>query len=357
MSTLSGIPQNAYITTGNGQICLNWQIVAGATSYSVQRSTDGVNFTNLAVPSASVYIDSTCVVGTQYWYQIASISIAGTSGYQAYGTNGLVLSITPCLPGQITLGYVRQQSKLRADKLRSQFLTDDEWNFNINQSAYELYDLLVSKYGEDYFFAPPLLINLTGLDHYPFPDGSNYAGAPALLKLNGVDVNISGGAPGPNAGWVPLARSNWSDRDRFTTFPGQAGALNNVNQLSYRPMGNNLYLFPSNMNQTIRLWYVPIMVQLLLDTDMLAFSLSGWSEYVIVDAAIRAYVKEESFDQANVLVGFKQKLIERIEYAAQNRDVGQPNTVSNVRSVMGDPGFSNWGFGGGGFGGSGFGGF
>jgi hypothetical protein len=48
-------------------------------------------------------------------------------------------------------------------------------------------------------------------------------------------------------------------------------------------------------------------------------------------------------------------LIERIEVTASNRDVGQPNTVSNVRATMGDPGFSSWGngFGAGGFGGSG----
>lgn len=356
MSLLSAIPQSAYISTGNGQVCLNWGIVAGATSYSIQRSLDGVTFSTIATPVVNLYVDATTSPGVLYYYQVASISVAGTSGYQAYGTNGLTLSIIPALPGQIPLGYLRQQSKLKADKLMSQFLTDDEWNFNINQSAYELYDLLVSKYGEDYFFAPPLLINLTGLNSYPVPNGLLYSAAPALLKLNGIDVNISGQSNSPNAGWVPLARSNWSDRDRFTTFPGQAGALNNVNQLSYRPMGDQIFFFPANMNQTVRIWYVPILAQMLLDTDMLPFSISGWSEYVITDAALKALLKEESYDQANAMSGLKVQLIQRIEYAAQNRDVGQPNAVSNVRSVMGDPGFSNWGMGGGGFGGGGFGG-
>jgi hypothetical protein len=249
-------------------------------------------------------------------------------------------------------------TQLRADKLNSLYLTTDEWNFNINQSANELYDMLVVKFGEDYFFAPPLIISLTGAQSYPLPNGSNYpvngSFAPALYKLNGIDANVSGYALGPNAGWVPLARSNWSDRDRYTTWPGQAGALNNIYQMSYRDMGNNLFLFPANTNMVIQIWYVPILTQMLLDTDMLPFSISGWSEYVIIDAAMKAMIKEESTQKWQALALTKKGMIERIEVAAANRDVGQPNAVSNVRATMGDPGFSSWGngFGGGGFGGS-----
>lgn len=349
---MAGVPQNAYITTGNKQNCLNWDIVSGATSYSVQRSLDGVTFSTIATPAVNLYLDTAVTVGVQYWYQVASIAAGPIiSAYQNIGTNGLALSIIPSLPGQVPLGYLRLQAKLRSDRLQSQFVTNDEWNFYLNQSAYELRDLLTSKYGEDYFLAPSLLVPLTGIESYPLPNGSNYSNAPALLKLNGIDVNISGGAPGVNAGWTPLSRSNWSDRDKYTTFPGQAGALNNVYQLSYRVMGDQIFFFPANMNQTVRLWYIPMMTQMLLDTDMLPFSLSGWSEYVIINAAILALLKEESLEQAASLKILKDELIQRIEYAAENRDVGQPNTVSNTRATMGDPGFSNWGMGGGGFGG------
>lgn len=119
-------------------------------------------------------------------------------------------------------------------------------------------------------------------------------------------------------------------------------------------MGSNLFVFPTNQNQLIQLWYVPIMSQMLLDTDMLSFSFSGWSEYLIVDAAMKAMIKEESFDKWQALNQDKQVLIQRIETTAPNRDAGQPNSVSNTRETMGDPGFSGWGNGGG-FGG-GFGG-
>ena len=345
------MPMNVVLQTGNGQNFLTWPLVAGATSYSVQRSTDGITFSALGTSPTSNYLDSTVSVGTNYYYQVASVSSGGTSSYSA----SYPISITPCLPGQINLGYLRYMSQLRADKLNSEYLTQDEWNFNINQSSDELYDILVSKYGDDYFFAPPLQIPLTGQQAYDLPNGANYSGAPACYKLNGIDANISGGSTGPNAGWIPLSRFNWSDRDKYTTYPGQAGALNNIYQMAYRPMGDKFYIIPTNQNMLIQLWYVPMRTQLLKDTDMLPFSISGWSEYIINDSAMKAMVKEESLEKWNALSASKAALLDRIESIAANRDVGQPNTVSNTRSTMGDPGFSNWGngYGGGGFGGGG----
>lgn len=349
-------PSNVVLQTGNGKNLLSWNIDAGATSYQVQRSPDGVTFTNLgSAVLVNSLIDVTAIVGTNYYYQVNAINISGPSAF----TPSYPPSITPCLPGQINLGYLRYMAQLRADKLNSEYLTTDEWNFNINQSAGALGDILTSKFGDDYFMAPPLIVPLTGLDFYPLPDGSNYpiAGAPspAMFKLTGVDANVGGqAASGPNAGWLPLARSNWSDRDKYTTFPGQAGALNNIYQMSYRLMGSNIWIFPSNQNMTIRLLYVPIQAQLLADTDMLGFSYNGWSEFIINDAAMKGMVKEESLEKWNALNAANEKIELRIETMAANRDVGQPNTVSNTRSTMGDPGFSNWGqgygFGGGGSG-------
>lgn len=340
------------LQTGNGRNLVTWPIVAGASSYSIQRSTDGINFTVVGASTAPNFIDSSVVVGINYYYQVASVNASGTSAY----TPSYPLNITPCLPGQMNLGYIRYLAQLRADKLNSEYLTVDEWNSNINQSIFELYDILTTKFGDDYFLAPALNIPLVGLEQYPLPDGSNYKGAPAIFKLTGVDANLYGGGIGVNQSWIPLARSNWSDRDKYSTFPNQVGVLNNVYQMSYREMGQSIFIFPVNTNQLIRLWYVPIMNQLLADTDMLPFSFTGWSEYIIVDAAMKAMVKEESLDKWNTLNASKQVLLERIETTAANRDVGQPNSVSNTRTTMGDPGFSNWGGSfGGGFGGSGMG--
>lgn len=349
MALLSAIPINIILQTGNGQNFITWNLVAGAINYSVQRSVDGVNWTTIASPAINNYLDNTVSVGISYFYQIASVSAAGTSPYSPSYPS----SIVPCTPGQINLGYIRYLSQLRADKLNSNFLTTDEWNSNINQSAYELYDILVTKFGDDYFLAPSIIFSTTGAKNYPLPDGAlqflNTATntttvAPALYKLVGVDCGVAVG----NNAWVTLPRFNWIDRNRFVYPQLQANALGVFN-LSYRQMGNQLWFIPNpSAGQFIQVWYVPVLSQMLQDTDMLSFDISGWVEYVIVDAAIKALQKEESFDAANVLMTQKAALLERISTTAANRDVGQPNTISNTRQNTGF--YESGGFGGNGSG-------
>lgn len=357
--SIASIPQKVVLTTGNGQNYLSWQQVAGAITYSVQRSLTGLigSFSTVANPAVNNYLDTNVTPGIQYWYQVASTNGAGTSSYNGIGTNSLPLTIVPCLPGQINLGNIRYMSKLKADKSKSNFLTDDEWNFNINQSANRLYDLLITKYGEKYFFAPPLVFSTNGTDVYPMPDGSNYSNAPALYKLAGVDCSSGSAAANNGNAWFTLPTFNWMDRNRFNTL-NLAGTVTSVFGLSYCQQGNNIYFqpFPTNA-QSIRLWYIPMLKQMLLDTDMMAFSISGWSELVIVDAAIKALMKEESFEQASAMIEERTGLLERIEETAPNRDVGQPNVITNSRNGAGDPNFGSLGsWGSGGFGPNGFGG-
>lgn len=359
MASIANIPQNVVLTTGNGQNYLTWSQVVGVTSYIVQRSLTGLlgSYSTVATPAVNTYLDNTVTVGIQYWYQVASVNAAGTSNYNGIGTNSLPLSVVPCLPGQINLGFLRYQSKLRADKIHSNFLTVDEWNFNINQSATRLYDLLITKYGDRYFFAPPLVFSTNGTAVYPIPNGSNYSGAPALYKLSGVDC--SSGAASANNGnaWFTLPTFNWIDRNRYNTLE-LAGTVTSVFGLSYCWQGENIYFIPQPTNaQSIQLWYVPKLTQMLQDTDMMPFSISGWSELVIVDAAIKALIKEESYEQAAALINERTGLLTRIEETAANRDVGQPNVISNSRAGAGDPNFGALGaWGSGGFGPAGFGG-
>lgn len=335
MSLFSAIPANVVLQTGNAQNLVSWSLVAGATSYSVLRSVDGVTFTVVGSPTMPTFLDTTVSAGVLYYYQVASVSAGGTSPVAPSSP----ASIVPCLPGQINLGYLRYQSKLHADKLNSNFLTLDEWNFNINNSAKELFDILVTKYGDDFFLASPYTILTTGAKAYSLPDGSatfavNGVTPPAVYKLIGVDCGVAVG----NNAWVTLPRYNWIDRNRFVYPQLQANALGVFN-LSYRQMGNQLYFIPNpSAGQYIQIWYVPIWTQLLQDTDMMSFSVSGWDEYVIVDAAIKALLKEESYEQAGALQTRKAALLERIEVTAANRDVGQPNTISDTR---GNTGFGN----------------
>lgn len=70
--------------------------------------------------------------------------------------------------------------------------------------------------------------------------------------------------------------------------------------------------------------------------------IAGWEEYVIIDAAIKAQIKQESDIQPLLLQ--KQAMKERIEAMAEGRDVGQAQHVSDVLGANAF-GFDNDGFG------------
>lgn len=355
---------NVVLQTGNGQNFITWNIVAGATNYVVQRSLDGVAFTTIASPATNNYLDSIVSIGTNYFYQIGVTAPLAPTQFTLSQPN----SITPCAPGQINLGYIRYQCRLRADMLKSNFVTNDEWNIEINQSAAELYGLLVSKYGEDYFLAPLQVFATNGQAFYPLPDGTNYlntngipdpAGkpAPACYKVYGMDLNGYGAQLNNATGWISMSRFNQADRNKYNFLLGAAS--NTVSgqycQFQYREMGTSIEILPVNSGQYLRLRYVPIAAQLLQDTDMLPYSYSGWHEYVVLDVAAKSLAKQQLFDQSMELMNRKQAMLERIETEAANRDVGQPNTATNSRNMLGDPNFGGgwsggmggWGTGGG----------
>lgn len=325
-------PQNVVVQQGNGQVFISWDIAAGATSYPVLRSTDNVTFTSLATATSNQYTDTTGSIGTEYFYQIKSTNLDGTSG--ATTSDGIVPSIT----GNDCLGSIRLQAQQRADRVNSNFVTTAEWNNYINQSAFELYDLLVTLY-EDYHIAEPFIFQTDGqTTNYPLPNGvlTNFNGTVAkpYYKLLGMDLGLTNN---DNA-WVTLKKFDFIQRNRYV-YPNITSTYMGVFNMRYRVMGNKVNFIPTpSGGQYVRMWYIPRMERLLKDTDMLD-GVSGWTEYVIVDAAIKAMQKEES--DVSALMMQKQALIERIEASAMNRDAGQPDKISSTRN----DGSGNWGSG------------
>jgi len=343
------VVQNIILQTGNGQNYLTWNFITGVSSYTVQRSTDQITWTTVGSPTTNKYLDAAVSIGTEYFYQVSS----GT-GYSPSQPN----SITPCAPGQINLGYIRYQAQLRTDMLKSKFVTMDEWNIEINQSAAELYGLLVQKYGEDYFLAPLQVFSSSGQQFYPLPDGTNFlningmpnasgTAAPACFKVHKLEVNSFGANVTNITGWVPMSRCNAADLDKYNLLLGSGSTFvaGQYCNFQYREMGTNLAIIPANSGQSFRLWYVPLAKQLLQDTDMMPYSYSGWHEYVVVDVASKSLDKKQFADQAARLDARKEALMLRIETEAANRNVGAPNTATNSRSMTGDPNFGGGMFG------------
>jgi hypothetical protein len=330
----------------------------------------------------------------------------------------------------MTLPELRLATRQRADMVNSQFVTDQEFNSYINASYFELYDLLVQKYGNDYYMKEYSFQLQTNVTRYDLPDD--------FFKLLGVDLRISDGPDG----YVSLRPFTLAERNRYSTANVQTWI--GVTNLRYRISANKLWFTPSpNMGQTIRIWYVPRLKALVdpvtltvaqqpesgdlftvdsnyIDTfgalgattfqtattiaeainnngwgveatvsgNVITFELStassvnfgvenpaqsavsptvqtrlvlngssmsgdtltadgvsGWLEYVVTDAAIKALQKEES--DTTTLQFQKAALIKRIEAAAENRDAGSPATIADVQWTNGTWPFGN-GFGGGG---------
>lgn len=226
----------------------------------------------------------------------------------------------------ITLAELRTQSRQRADQENSEFVSDSELTSYINSSVAELHDLLVQSYGSDYF----LELN----EFSTVANQQDYDLAADFYKLRGVDAKLNG------SDFFTLKRFNFNERNRFEGFG--IWSLTGIAHVRYRLMGNKLRLSPMpDTNVDIKVWYIPVATKLVADGDTLD-DLNQFAEYVIVDATIKMLQKEES--DVTVLFAQKAELKRRIETAAQNRDAGESESVSDVHAENND--FFYWRSGG-----------
>jgi hypothetical protein len=317
-------PQNVYVQTANGQVLISWDRVVGVSSYDVQRATDQISYSNVASlsPAQTEFLDDTVVSGTQYYYKVAGVNASGTGAYST------PQSVVPVKPGEMSLGQLRLLAKQKADRVNSNFVTLPEWNTYINQSYFELYDLLVQKYGNDYY-VQSFTFTTDGSQSYALPDGVNNDAALAFYKLLGIDAAVG-------TGWLTLKKYEFIERNSYV-YPQITTNLLGIAGMRYRLVGTSLQFIPTPAGgQTIQVWYVPRLTAMLRDTDT-CDGVSGWTEYIAVDAAIKALQKEES--DVSILMVQKQALIARIEAAAENRDAGEPERISDFRGTA-----QNWGY-------------
>ena len=235
-----------------------------------------------------------------------------------------------------TLAQIRLAAQQRCDRVNSQFVTTAEWGSYINSSAVQLYSIIIEKFGDDYSSAPPIRWLTDGLtERYQLP--------PDLFKLLGVDLLVTPNQPSYRLTVYPFNRGQ---RNKYSPWniPISYGMLSN---LHYKLDGKYLWFTPfPAAGQYVQIQYIPTFTQLVQDTDVLNTGvLAGFDEYVVLDAAIKAMVKEES--DASALAAQKQEIVDQIEIAAENRDAGMPAVVTDSNwSDMWWPG------GAGGYGGS-----
>lgn len=309
--------------------------------------------------------------------------------------------------GLIQLGAVRTQAQQRSDQLNSGFITAVEWNSMITASYKELFDLLITSYGDDYMIANPYRFSTSsGVTLYPLPDGSTTTDsvsglvAVPLYKLVGVDLMVTT-APDSR---ITLKRFEFTERNNYQQ-AAQTSYVGGATPIRYRILGANLQFAPTPLGgQNMQLWYIPKPTNLqpivvgsatsasavvtVSDTTQLAVGMtvtdmvvpqggtqvvptgttivsiasgvsftmsavalasapnylfaaysdattfdgiSGWEEYVVLDAAIKGVVKEESDPSA--LMAEKEAMRQRIMATAMGRDASLPSRVSDTQSI------------------------
>jgi hypothetical protein len=211
----------------------------------------------------------------------------------------------------MTLAEIRTLVRQRADMEGSQFVTDAEVNKYINASYAELYDILVSRF-DDYFSTTATFTLSGGANSYALPSD--------FYKARGLDLQVNG------SDWATVRAFNFQERNaRGRATSRLAYGFRNV---TYRVMGSNLKFLPEdNAAGTYRFWYIPRFTPLASDSSQMGDVLD-FEEYVVVDAAIKCLIKEESDPSA--LMAIKEQLKQRILSMAADRDVGEPEKISDV---------------------------
>lgn len=282
------------------------------------------------------------------------------------------------MPNRVALYDIRQNVRRRADMENSTFCTDSEVDDYINHAWHELYDILIQKYEEDYFLKSSNISLAASTDSYDLPDD--------FYKVRGIDFQLN------TNDWTPLQRYRFTQRTRapetlkfvynfkyriqgekifFTPIPSSSDTV----RVWYIPnprfvettsptvisrgstttwtadpknfavddyvKGFNFTATTGNYNVVQKVTAVGAAT---ITTDFnssgtsdpltygeitsMVDAYSGWDEYILVDAAIRCMIKEESDIQP--LLVQKDGLLKRIVEASSQRDAGEPMRVTDV---------------------------
>lgn len=231
----------------------------------------------------------------------------------------------------VTLANLRNSARVRSDLRVSSIFSDGDFNDAINGSISEVYDLQVLAWGENAFLTSSVFPLVSGQQLYTVPQN--------LYKIFGVDWAQAAGNP-----YITMENYEFNERNRLnsvnlniSTYPGGTnmrycyyGSSNNglSQSLSFMPI-------PNAANQ-IQLWYVPSPTPLVNDSDSFNFY-AGFDEYVILDAAIKACVAEET--DVSMFMAQKSALYERLRDSITHKDVNNSHSVTDVENLN-----DGWGF-------------
>lgn len=212
----------------------------------------------------------------------------------------------------IQLSELRTAAQRQADMENSSFVSDAEWNQYINDANSEMFDIFVTQY-EDYAISTTTINVVANTESYALPSD--------FYKLRGAFVKNGNTR-------IRLEKFNLDEIADWTNESVQEPYWGTA--LRYRILGSNIYFSPMPQGaQTVELFYVPEVTKLSSDTDTLEYpTVNGWEQFIILGAAIRARIKEESNVQELMIL--QQQTKNRIMEAASSRDAHRPQKVRDV---------------------------
>ena len=210
----------------------------------------------------------------------------------------------------ITLKQLRELALSRADMVESNFRSTIDLNYMINKSTEELYDLIVGVYENHY------------IKEIHMSTSNNTLVLPSdFYKLIGLDFKMS------NDTYYNVSSFNFNERNTKNNVLSYN--LYGINDIKYKIIGNSITLIPTDRSQgEYRVYYIPRCEELSLDTDTLTHDLDTYSEYIVIDVAIKLLQQEQS--DVSVLAGQKAVLAQRVMTMTSNRDVSNPQTISDT---------------------------
>lgn len=180
--------------------------------------------------------------------------------------------------------------------------------------------------GSNIMFRPaPMAGQFVWLWYAPSPTSLQYI-LPATTTLNSLTIGLTD-TTGLTAG-MNVAGSNISDNTTISSVGSSSVVLSQV-------------ATSTKSSAILSFWSDSTTID----------GISGWEEYVIIDAAIKAIIKQEG--DISALGAQKVAIMNRIEGMAEGRDAGQAHHVSDALGAnsygSGDDGWGMGGNGGGGY--------
>jgi len=208
-----------------------------------------------------------------------------------------------------TLSDIRDRVRQRADiENETARYPDSEVNQYINDSYKELFTLL-QRYG---LVRTEKTQTITADGSTSYAVSSDYFATLKVFYQDGTTL-------------VSLRRHEFKNRPfDFSGTTGQASSY----RVAHNGTSLNIELVPKPGSGTYLHTYIPVPADLSDDSDTID-SVMGWDEFIVIDAAIKALVKEDS-DTSQLMIE-RERIMARIEAESAMREMAETHSITDTR--------------------------